>query len=281
MAWPAERPVGGRRYAARVDATATDRAARLLAECRRAGIRFAGFPRDLHPLDEAAGYAVQESLHGLLEAGGHGPQGGHKIGCTTSVMQEYLGIRNPSAGGVLAATILPSGATRPLPVDTRLGVECEIAVRLGRDLPGADASDLDRVAAAVGAWMASIEIVEDRYVEFPALDAPSLIADDFFGAGLVLGAEIAGLDAREADAFAATMTIAGATVGAGRGADILGHPLKALAWLATHLDARGRPLRAGEVATLGSLVATVWIDEPGEVVVDNDALGAVTISFTH
>jgi len=264
-----------------VDAAATDRAAQLLAGHRLAGTRFGGFPAELQPADEADGYAVQEALHRLLEESGCGPQGGHKIGCTTAVMQDYLGIRNPSAGGVLAATLVPSGATRPLPPRTRLGVECEIAVRLGRDLSGADAAHPGRVADAVGAWMASIEIVEDRYEDYPTLDAPSLIADDFFGAGLVLGREIEGLDARSADAFSATMTIAGTPVGAGRGADILGHPLEALAWLAAHLEARGRPLRAGEVATLGSLVATVWIEEPAEVVVENDALGVVSIRFVR
>ena len=41
--------------------------------------------------------------------------------------------------------------------------------------------------AAVGAVMAAIEIVDDRYVDWRALDAPTLTADDFFGAGCVLG----------------------------------------------------------------------------------------------
>jgi 2-oxo-3-hexenedioate decarboxylase/2-keto-4-pentenoate hydratase len=47
------------------------------------------------------------------------------------------------------------------------------------------------VAAAVGAVMAGMEIVDDRYVDYKTLDTPTLIADDFFDAGCVLGAPVA------------------------------------------------------------------------------------------
>ena len=49
------------------------------------------------------------------------------------------------------------------------------------------------------------------------------------------------------------------TAGSGTGADILGHPLAALVWLAAHQIRHGRPLRAGQVVTLGSVVKTAWI----------------------
>lgn len=48
------------------------------------------------------------------------------------------------------------------------------------------------VADAVEACMAAIEIVDDRYEDFHALDTPTLIADDFFSAGAVVGPPVAG-----------------------------------------------------------------------------------------
>ena len=69
-----------------------------------------------------------------------------------------------------------------------VGVECEIAVRLARDLPAAEAPyDQTSVAGALGACMAAIEVVDDRYQDYKSLDAPTLIADDFFNAACVLG----------------------------------------------------------------------------------------------
>src|SRR3954471_19013999 len=69
------------------------------------------------------------------------------------------------------------------------GIECEIAVRLGRDLSPADAPfTADKVAEAVESYMPAIEVVDERYADWPHTEAPTLIADDFFAAGCVLGA---------------------------------------------------------------------------------------------
>jgi 2-keto-4-pentenoate hydratase len=63
----------------------------------------------------------------------------------------------------------------------------------------------------------------------------------------------------------------------GNARDILGHPLNSLAWLATHCAARGTPLRAGEIITLGSIVAALRLETPGRVEASFDGLGVVTV----
>ena len=85
-----------------METQATDEAARLLAEARLGRTRFAGLPDGRRPADEAEAYAIQEALHRRLEDAGRGPVVGYKIGCTTPVMQRFLGIDSPCAGGVLA-----------------------------------------------------------------------------------------------------------------------------------------------------------------------------------
>jgi 2-keto-4-pentenoate hydratase len=251
---------------AALDETAIARAAGLLAEARLAGARFERLPEDCRPTDEASAYAIQDALHARLEEAGPGPLAGHKIGCTTPVMQRFLGIPNPCAGGVLAATVRHGHGEFAHAEFRHPGVECEIAVRLAEDLPAADAPfDRARVGAAVGAVMAAIELVDDRYVDYRSFDTPTLIADDFFGAGAVLGPELADWRALDLPTLGGRMTIDGTEVGRGRGADILGHPLDALAWLANTLAARGRRLRAGEIVLLGSVVETKWV-QPGDLV---------------
>jgi len=256
------------------------RAADLMCAARLERRRFDRLPEDCRPANEASAYAVQDALHAALAAAGHGALAGHKIGCTTPVMQRFLGIPNPCAGGVFAPTVHHERATLRHGDFLHVGVECEIAVRLAQDLPAVGAP-FDRAAAgaAVGACMAAIEVVDDRYVDYRTLDVPTLIADDFFNAACVLGAPVA--DWRELDlaALRGRMAINGAEVGTGTGSDILGHPLEALAWLANARATRGRSLEAGEFVLLGSVVETRWVAKGDLVEIELEGLGRAACAF--
>lgn len=252
-------------------------AATLLLQNRLTGGRFAGFPEPLRPASEADAYLVQARLHDLFAHAQAGAIVGHKIGCTTPVMQAYLGIANPCAGGVLGRNVHQGHAALAGPAGTRLGVECELAVRLGADLSGR--IDRARVTDAVASVMPAIEIVEDRYVDYRALDTPSLIADDFFSAGCVLGPACQDWRALDLTALAGAMRINGQQVGQGRGADILGDPLEALLWLARLRAAQGDPLRAGTFVLLGSLVQTVWLAPGDRVAIDVAGLGGASLTL--
>ena len=253
-------------------------AAAVLAAARRSGAALDRLPPELVPPTTTDAYRVQAELHRLL-APERGPRGGWKIGCTTPVMQAYLGIASPSAGTLYARTVA-HGEGRFTIGHNRLGVECELAVRLGFDLDGGpDAITREDAADAVAAVMAAIEVVEDRYVDYTRLDAGTLIADDFFGAGCVIGPEMTDWRAMDLGAVTATMEIAGVVVGSGVGRDILDDPLAALTWLANNQAALGEPLRAGHVVLLGSLVQTHWVAAGDRVVVRNDPLGEVRATF--
>ena len=228
-------------------------------------------------LEEA--YRVQAALNERLERS-LGAVRGRKIGCTTPVMQRYLEIGHPCAGALYAGRIFPGPATVAHGEHWRPGVECEIAVRLGRSLPGAEAPfDRADVAAAVECCMAAIEIVDDRYDDFRALDAASLIGDDFFGAGAVIGEPVSARAGLDPAALRGVMTINDVEVGAGVGADVLGHPYEALAWLASHSAAIGRPLAEGDVVLTGSIVETRWVEPGDRIRVAIDGLGEATVTF--
>lgn len=263
-----------------MEATAIERAAELLAEARLAGGVFGRLPEACRPPDEAAAYAVQDVLHRRLAAAGHGQVVGHKIGCTTPVMQRYLGIPNPCAGGIFGPTVQRGRAGLRQRDFRRVGVECEIAVQLGVDLP-VEAAPYDRhtVTHAVAACMAAIEIVDDRYEDYRSLDTPTLIADDFFNAGCVLSDAVESWRQLDLASLSGRMAINGAEVGHGRGADILGHPLEALAWLANLKAARSDPLRAGTFVLLGSVVQTVWLEPGDRVEIEIEGLGRAALGL--
>jgi 2-oxo-3-hexenedioate decarboxylase/2-keto-4-pentenoate hydratase len=262
-------------------ADAIERAAALLAGARLAGSRIERLPADCRPPDEGAAYAVQDVLHRQLSAAGYGALAGHKIGCTTPVMQQFLNIANPCAGGVFARTVQHRHGTFRHADFLHVGVECEIAVRLAKPLPEARAPcDRHSAAAAVGACMAAIEVVDDRYQDYRSFDTPTLIADDFFNAGCVLDISIESWSELDLTSIAGRMRINGAEVGNGTGGDILGHPLEALAWLANALAARGRELKSGEFVLLGSVVQTQWVAAGDLVEVEIDGLGGASCRFS-
>ena len=262
---------------------ATDRhrrAATILRDQRLARTPIDLLPADCRPRDELDGYLVQEALHGLLAGAGLGPVAGHKIGCTTPVMQAYLGIRNPCAGGVLAATV-HDGEARVCHADyVRVGAECEIAVRLGADLgPSGAPFDRARVVPAVAAVLAAMEIVDDRYRDYRALDVPTLIADDFFNAGCVLGPPVTRWRDLDLPALTGVTRLNGLEVGRGEGRAVMGHPFDALAWLANLRARLGLGLRAGEFVLLGSIVEVRWVKPGDAVAVAIEGVGEVRAVF--
>ena len=255
-------------------------AAHHLARARLERVRLDALSSDLAPGDEDAAYIVQDALHERLTEAGKGAVSGHKIGCTTPIMQRYLGIDSPCAGGVFEETAHHRSGTFAFDKLLHPGVECELAVRLNADLvPGDAPFDAASVAGAVGTVGPGIEIVDDRWVDYTTIDPPSLIADDFFGAGCVLGDGLSNWRELDLAEVTGSMTINGKHVGSGSGAAILDHPLSALAWLANLMARRGRFLRAGEFVLLGSLVETKWVERGDLVEIDLGSLGGATARF--
>ncbi len=262
-----------------MDQHSISRAVNLLENARNNGDRIQRFPPELRPSTEHHAYQIQFALHERLAAS-QGGQIGWKIGCTTPVMQAFLQIETPCAGGMMARSLLPCPTTYPLSDRVRTGVECEIAVRLREDIDTSRTSvDLSTATDAVGDVMVAMEIVEDRYHNYAEFSALELIADDFFHRACILGPPVTDWRNLDLCASAGRTLRDGIECGAGTGADIMGHPFAALVWLSDALAQNGRKLRAGDIVMLGSVVATQWVDEPSHISVDVDDLGKVDVYF--
>ena len=263
-----------------MDARAIGQAAEILSTGRLQHARMGALPSDVRPTNEAEAYAVQNELHARLVGSGYGRVVGQKIGCTTPVMQEFLGIHSPCAGGVFESTVHRVNGAMRHDRFSHVGVESEIAVQLGADLPSEDAPyRRESVTCAVEAVMAAIEIVDDRWIDYQSVDTPSLIADYFFGAGCVLGESVRNWHGLALPAVSGSMSINDKLVGGGVGSDIMGHPFEALAWLANSMTERGAALRRGEFVLLGSIVETKWVEAGDLVVIEIEGLGRASAQF--
>jgi 2-oxo-3-hexenedioate decarboxylase/2-keto-4-pentenoate hydratase len=256
------------------------KAARVLDDARRARRPIEALPDDCRPRDAKAGYAVQDALHARQAEHGMGELAGYKIGCTTRVMQEMLGIASPCAGGIFARNVFHGAAAFRLSEFVGAGAECEIAMRLSRDVPASGAPYTgERAGEYVESCMAAMEVVENRYSDFAALGVPTLIADDFFQRAVVVGEPVHAWHELDLAASVGTTTVDGVEAGRGRGADVMGNPLEALAWLANALAERGRALGRGDIVLTGALVAVQWLVGPADVVAAVSGLGRVNARF--
>lgn len=256
-------------------------AARALHGARRDGRPAGPLPPAIAPRDANEGHAVQIELARLMNAL---PPAGFKIGATAKRMQEYLGLDGPAAGFMPADAILASGAVLTWADLRGPGVECEIGVRLGADLPPGPCEPAT-AGRSVAELFAAIEVVENRYGPPPAGDlkavgTPTLIADQVFHRAAVLGAPLAGWRDHDLAAVAGRIRVDGAERGHGTGADLLGHPMLALAWLAASpAAATFGGLRAGQVIMLGSVTPPIWLDGPCAVEVEFTGMAPVRLLF--
>ena len=89
-------------------------------------------------------------------------------------------------------------------------------------------------------------------------------------------------DYEEADAGShVAPAVPGADLGEGVGADLLGHPLNSLVWLAgSSVAAAFDGLQAGQVILLGSVTPPIWLTGPASVTVEFPPLPPVQVRLT-
>ena len=254
-----------------------EQAAAALHEARQRRIELAPLPLGIAPRTEAEGAAVQRALSHRM---GIDAPGGFKIGATARRMQEYLGLSGPAAGFMAAGDLYRSGASVKFASYIRPGVECELAVRLAHDLPPGPCTP-EQAANAVGELFAAIEIVENRYGELKTLGTPTLIGDQVYHAAAVLG-DAPAQDWRSLDigTLRGQLVVDGQLRDEGVGADLMGHPMNCLAWLAgSSVAAAFGGLRAGQTIMLGSVTPPVWLTGPASVTVEFSPLPPVQVQL--
>jgi 2-keto-4-pentenoate hydratase len=240
-------------------AVIADMADRLDA-ARRSGIPCAPVHGLLPAQDIGTAYAVQANLSRRRIAAGSRPVG-WKIGLTSGAVQRQLGVDQPDFGVLFDDMGRESGESIDPGLLLQPRIEAEIAFVLSRDItepPHSGAELADAVAYACPA----LEIVDSRISDW-AITILDTVADNASSGLFVLGDQRRSLDGFVPALCEMTMTRDGEIVSRGTGADCLGDPLDAVAWLARAVVSVGRVLRAGDVVLSGALGPMVPV-RPGD-----------------
>jgi 2-keto-4-pentenoate hydratase len=254
-------------------------AARHLLEAHERRAPFTPLPESMAPRTPGEAYGIQDAFV-ALRAQKLGAIAGYKIALTSEEMRRFVGVDTPQAGMLLGSLVRRSPATIRAADYVRLIVEFEIAVRIGEDLPAADKPFFrDRVAKAVGEVMAGMEIADDRGADYKQLPRHplDLIADNAWNEGAVLGAPLTAWRSIDLATLRGVATVNGIKVGEGRGADCMGNPLDALAWLADHLASVGRGLLRDDIVITGSIITSKFVKAGDRVRFEVEHLGAVEL----
>jgi len=247
----------------------------LLYDLWRSGRRTGQLPPDIRPTTRAEGYAIQARL----EERSASPLFGWKIAATSVAGQRHINVDGPLAGRLLAECVLADGAAAPIGANHMRVAEVEFVFRMGRELaPRTAAYEVDEILAAVETLHPAIEIPDSRFEDFTAVGAAQLIADNACGHKFVLGPPTT-VDWRKLDLaeHAVVGRVGERYERQGKGANVLGDPRIALAWLVNELSQLGITLKAGQVVTTGTCVVPLEFAPGDRVIGSLGRLGEVSV----
>jgi 2-keto-4-pentenoate hydratase len=246
--------------------------ARAMWEARGKRQKYENLPDALAPVSIHEAYAAQEAYWRLAEPQ-YGPVAGVKVATTTKVMQQLMGITHPCGGAIFSRTIHSSPARIAKADFVNLRIESEIALKLAADMPAAQAPwTAESAAPFVAGAMAAYELIEDRHAVYRETKATSMIVDNCWNGGVVLG-PMKVVEPREVVGVKGRQTLNGVLSGEGNAED----PYATLAWLANLQAQRKRDLKAGMVLITGSLVPTFSISPGDHAVFAVEGLGEVVL----
>lgn len=246
--------------------------ARRMWDARVARQPFANLPDAGTALSIEEAYEAQEAYWRLAQPV-YGPVAGVKVATTTKVMQQLMGITHPCGGAIFAKTIHASPARIAKATFVNLRVESEIALKLGTDMPAARAPwTAESAAQCVAGAMPAFELIEDRNAVYTETRATSMIVDNCWNGGVVLG-PMKKVAPRDVIGVKGHQTLNGKPTGEGNAEN----PYATLAWLANLMAARHHDLKSGMVLITGSLVPTFSIAAGDHAVFSVEGLGEVVM----
>jgi 2-keto-4-pentenoate hydratase len=208
---------------------------------------------------------------------------GHKVGLSSPVMQQMMGVDEPDYGHLLDPMVLGEDAPIPAARYCYPRIEVEIGYVLGSALPGAGCTEAD-VLAATQYIVPSLELIDSRITDW-RIKLADTIADNASSAGVILGsarrtpAELADQGVNLAN-IEAVLYSDDTEIARGNTSAVLGNPTACVAWLARKVADFGVKLEAGHLILPGSCTRAIDARPGTTFRAEFAGLGAVTASFT-
>lgn len=223
----------------------------------------------------ARGMAAQlTGWHGRLKAGEKAL--GWKVGFGAPAAMETLKITAPLIGHVTDRARLEPASNVSLAGWSKPAAEPEIAVYMGKDLPGG--ASRDAAKNAISGIGAAIELAD---VDFPPDDVEAILKGNIYQRHVVLGACDKTRAGCALDGLTATVIRNGTEIARTSDTQVAtGELVDIVRQVADMLSAFGERLRAGQVIITGSITPPLWV-EPGEEILFNlEPVGSVSVRFT-
>ncbi|MES1940973.1 2-oxo-hepta-3-ene-1,7-dioic acid hydratase [Salinisphaera sp. T5B8] len=251
----------------------------LAAEAERRQIGLLSIAHPAMTLDDA--YAIQAAQMQPKRDAGRRILG-WKIGLTSKVMQDALGIDTPDSGVLYDDMLFESGARVPNTRYIEPRVEAEIAFVLKAPLEG-EVSRAD-VLAATDYVVPALEILDTRILRADPESGQrrrivDTVADNAANAGIVLGEARHAPDAFDLRWVGAIVKHNDETVATGLGAGVLDDPVTGLVWLARRMHTYGQRMNAGDVVLSGSFISPIECPSGTRIDADFGRFGRVGIDF--
>jgi len=243
--------------------------ARLLLSARRDPTqKLNSLPEVMRPQTEEQAYLIQRAIMAEL-----GEIGGWKVG-------------SPHPTGPVNCAPLPAAGVQGSPGRvltehcTDQGVEAEIAVKIGHDLPPRDAPyEAEDILAAIASAHPAIEVLQSRFVDVDRVDPLSNLADSLSHFGLVVGPAIADWRSIDLGAEQVALVVNGREMKRRTG-NPGGDMVRLLVWLANQGARWAGGLRAGQYVTTGSWTAKDFVPPGAGVRIVFDHAGEAAVEFS-
>ena len=202
---------------------------------------------------------------------------GKKIGVTSKVVMDMLGVNQPDFGHLLSGMVFNEGQAVETSKMIAPKAEAEVAFILAHDLtgPGVTADDVMRATECV---MPCFEIVDSRIKDWK-IKIQDTVADNASCGVFVLGGTRR--SPYDLDLALAGMVLEknGEIISTSCGASVQGSPVNSVAWLANTLGAFGISLKAGDVILSGSQSPLVPVKAGDSLVCSVGGLGSTSVRF--
>lgn len=212
--------------------------------------------------------AVQDRVTARL-----GGVGGWKVGAPSPTAE-------PFAAPLPKRLIRPSPSVWPGGSFRLIGIEAEIAFRIGRDLPaGAGPLGVAQIRDAVSSLHVAIEIVDSRIAAYPKVDRFWALADNQNNGGFTYNPVGVPWPDRDLTNAAVRLTIDGEVRLEQAGGNSGGDPVRLLVWMVNHACRARGGLREGTMITTGSYTGLIFIEPGSGCVAEFDGLGRAEARF--
>ena len=238
-------------------------------------------PEAIYPRSPEEAYQVQDQVVRRLAEKFKSTTCGYKLACTNPEVMAYLGVDGPLSGRLMTHSTHDSGMYLEANDFVIRIVELEFVFVMEANVP--DSSDdysMETISPFIHSFRPGIEIVDHRFTDFARVGGNALISDNAIHGCSILGEP----DEKQwrdidLDNYPVNLLVNGEVASRGSGKNVLGNPLNAMAWLANHLQSRGRALVAGDIVTTGTACDVYYAESGDEITADFGGLGSVSLSF--